>query len=274
MEQLSDAVDLNAYFHRIGYGGDRCATLQTLQAIHLCHTKTIAFENLTPLLKQPVSLNLQSLENKLVYQGRGGYCFEQNLLLRSVLISLGFQVKNLAARVLWNRPAGTISPRSHMLLLVEMEEGKYIADVGFGGLTLTTPLCLLPDVKQSTSHENFRLMMSDRSYIMQAYISQEWKSLYSFDLQEQQIVDYEVSNWYVSTHPNSPFVNTLMVAKADVNCRYTLQNNKLTTHYLDGQKHLSVLNNVKDLRAALTEIFCLSLTEIPDLDNTLQKLVE
>jgi N-hydroxyarylamine O-acetyltransferase len=274
LEHLSDTVDLNAYFQRIGYSGDCCATLQTLQAIHLYHTKAIAFENLTSLLKQPVSLNLKSLSRKLIYEGRGGYCFEQNLLLRSVLLALGFKVKNLAARVLWNLPQGTITPRSHMLLLVEIDERKYVADVGFGGLTLTAPLSMIPNIEQSTPHEMFRLIMAGYTYIMQAYIGQEWKSLYSFDLQEQQLADYEVSNWYVSTHPNSRFVTTLIVARPDVDCRYALQNNKFTTYHLNGQKQSRVLNTVSDLRTVLEQVFCLTLPEIPGLNTTLQELVE
>jgi N-hydroxyarylamine O-acetyltransferase len=124
--QTPDAIDLDAYFQRIGYSSnqryrsetsqaaevcDRSPTLKTLEAIHLCHPKSIPFENLNSWLKQPVPLDLKSLQQKLIHQGRGGYCFEQNLVLRSVLISLGFQIKNLAARVLWNR--------EHVTFLVE-----------------------------------------------------------------------------------------------------------------------------------------------------------
>jgi len=98
-EQKSDAIDLDAYFQRINYSGDRSPTLKTLQAIQRHHVQTIAFENLNPFLQQPVFLDVTSLQQKLIYEGRGGYCFEQNSLLRSVLSALGFQVTNLAARV-------------------------------------------------------------------------------------------------------------------------------------------------------------------------------
>lgn len=95
-----DVIDLDAYFQRIGYQGERLPTLQVLQVIHYQHAQTIAFENLNSFLKQPVHLDLASLQQKLIHEGRGGYCFEQNLLLRSVLVALGFQVTSLAARVL------------------------------------------------------------------------------------------------------------------------------------------------------------------------------
>ena len=109
---------------------------------------------------------------------------------------------------------------------------------------------------------------------MQAYIKQEWKSLYTFDLQEQELPDYEVSNWYVSTHPNSIFVSNLMVAKPDSNCRYALWNNQFTVHYLDDRTEHRVLSTVAELRATLENVFCLNLKAIADLDRMLQQLIE
>src|SRR5687767_6520538 len=101
---MTSSVDIDAYFERIGYVGSRSVSADTLAAIHLQHPIAIPFENLNPLLRRPVRLDAPSLEHKLVRDRRGGYCFEQNLLLSHVLRGLGFQVKGLAARVLWNTP--------------------------------------------------------------------------------------------------------------------------------------------------------------------------
>ena len=68
----------------------------------------------------------------------------------------------LAARVLWNMPDGVVTPRSHMLLLIDLDDDAFVADVGFGGLTLTGPLRLQPNVEQATPHEPFRLMRGRR----------------------------------------------------------------------------------------------------------------
>ncbi len=273
-KQTTDAIDLDAYFQRIGYSGERTPTLKTLQSIQQHHAQAIAFENLNSFLSQPVPLDLKSLQQKLIHEGRGGYCYEQNLLLGSSLSALGFQVTNLAARVVWNLPEGTITPRTHMLLQVDIDTEKYIADVGFGELTLTAPLSLTADIEQSTPHEPFRLIATDHTYIMQAYIGQEWKSLYRFELQEQQLADYEVSNWYVSTHPNSLFVTTLIAGRPDEDCRYALQNNQLTTHYLDGRTERRVLTTVTELRTALEDVIGLKLPALANLDSALQRLVK
>src|SRR5262245_31699260 len=113
---MTKELDLDEYFNRIGYSGDWSPTLETLAGIHLHHTESIPFENLNPLLGWPVHLDLPSLREKLVQNRRGGYCYEQNLLLSHVLKALGFNVVGLAARVSWNVSEGVVLPRTHMLL--------------------------------------------------------------------------------------------------------------------------------------------------------------
>ncbi|TGT04040.1 arylamine N-acetyltransferase, partial [Mesorhizobium sp. M8A.F.Ca.ET.213.01.1.1] len=116
------------------------ASLATLKALHRQHPQAIAFENLDPFLGHARKLDLASLQDKIFTHGRGGYCYEHNLLFMHALTALGFEVSGLAARVLWGQPDDAITARSHMLLRVEFDGHTYLADVGFGGLTLTAPL--------------------------------------------------------------------------------------------------------------------------------------
>ncbi|STM58270.1 Putative N-hydroxyarylamine O-acetyltransferase [Escherichia coli] len=88
---------------------------------------------------------------------RGGYCFEQNGVFERVLRELGFNVRSLLGRVVLSNPPA-LPPRTHRLLLVELEEEKWIADVGFGGQTLTAPIRLVPDLVQTTPHGEYRLL--------------------------------------------------------------------------------------------------------------------
>jgi N-hydroxyarylamine O-acetyltransferase len=206
--------------------------------------------------------------------GRGGYCYEQNLLLMHALGALGFAVKGLAARVLWN--AGVTSstpPRSHMLLLLDLAGQPYIADAGFGVMTLTGPLRLATGIEQATPHEPYRLQPAGEEYVLEARIRGDWKPLYRFGLQEQLLPDYEVYNWYLSHHPESRFVTGLMVARAAVDCRYTLLNNEFTAHRLKGPSERRVLASVADLREALTGPLRVKLPEGPEVDAALARLV-
>lgn len=264
-------IHLDAYCARIGYDGPREATLETLRALHNLHPQAIAFENLDPLLKRPVRLDPASLQAKLVEGGRGGYCYEQNLLFAHVLRALGFSVSEHAARVLWNVPAGVNTPRVHMLLLVDLDGERYLVDVGFGGNVLTAPLLLNSTAEQATPHESFQVLTDGDRYLLQFKMRDTWAKLYRFDLSEQLQGDHEQGNWFVSTHPHSIFVNGLMGARAEPDRRYALSNNVFAVHRLNGETEKRTLN-VAELRDALTDLFKLRLADLDGLDPALARL--
>ncbi len=270
---MTHEFDLDAYFERIGYGGPQRAGLDTLAAIHLSHAQAIPFENLNPLLRWPVRLDVRSLQDKLIRDGRGGYCFEQNLLLSHALTALGFDVTWLAARVLWNAADEAITPRSHMLLLIDIDATRSIVDVGFGGMTLTGPLRLEPDTEQATPHEPFRLIRAGGYFVLQAKIDTAWKTLYRFDLHEQLLPDYEVTSWYLSNHPTSHFVTGLIAARPDSDRRHVLRNAELAVHHLNGPTERRVLTSAGELRTALADVFQLRLPDGPELGLALERII-
>ncbi len=267
------AIDLAAYFRRIGYAGEAEPTLDVLRAVQLAHAQTIAFENLNPLLRWPVRLDAQSLEQKLVIGRRGGYCFEQNTLLRHVLEGLGFRVQGLAARILWGAPEDAITPRGHLLLRVDVEETPYIVDAGFGVLTPTGPVRLEPHIEQATPHETFRLLPLGDDYLMQAKLGARWRTLYRFGLEANYPPDYEVTNWYLSHHPASHFVTGLMAARPAPGRRYTLRNADFAIHFANGRTERRTLATAAEVRETLEGPFCLTLPDAPELDPTLARLL-
>jgi N-hydroxyarylamine O-acetyltransferase len=265
-------IDLDAYFRRIGFAGAAGPNRATLDALHRLHPQAIAFENLDPLLGQPVRLDAAALEDKLVRSGRGGYCYEQNLLFMHVLKALGFDVHGLAARVVRGVAEGVITARAHMLLGVDLDGGRYIADVGFGGLTLTAPLSLDADGAQRTAHEPFRLVRSGDEFVLQAEIGRSWQPIYRFDLQRQFQVDYEIASWYQSTSPHSYFTANLMAARPVPGVRYALRNNELSVHHLEGESERRLLRTPGELRATLADTFGLTLVRCAGLDTLLGRL--
>ena len=134
---------LTAYFARIGWSDLARVNIETLRALHLLHNAAIPFENLDVLLPREMQLDDLSLEEKLVTARRGGYCFEQNGVFERALREIGFTVRSLLGRVVLANPS-SLPPRTHRLLLVELQGEQWIADVGFGGQTLTAPI-RLPD---------------------------------------------------------------------------------------------------------------------------------
>jgi N-hydroxyarylamine O-acetyltransferase len=269
--KTDDSFDLEAYFARIGYHGPRTPTLETLRAIQLLHPQAIAFENLNPLLALPVKLDVESLQQKLVRSSRGGYCFEHNGLLFQVLRALGYRVSGLAGRVVWNNPRDTVPPRSHMILRVELDEGTYLADVGFGS-SPTAPLRLVPDIAQETPHESFRLLERAGQYTLQCNLKGQWTSFYMFDLQEQAPVDYQVANHYVSTWPTSHFVTSLTAARATADGRYGLRNNRLSIHRVKGESEQRVLPGAAEISAVLKDLFGVVVPDEPAFAAKLARL--
>jgi len=271
---MSDSVDLVAYAERLGYTGALEPSLETLRALHRLHPTAIPFENLTTLLDESPRLDVPSLERKLVRSGRGGYCFEHNRLFGAALEALGFDVVGLAARVLWEREPTALPPRTHMLLAVDVEGVPYIADVGFGGLTLTAPLRLVVDEEQDTPHETFRVRRQDSGFTIEVRLRGTWRALYWFDETRYFDIDFEVLNHFVATHPGSPFRSMLYCARALPDRRLALRNGRFTVRGLDGQAETRMLTDVDALRGVLGEDFAIRLPDDAALDDALRQVLE
>jgi N-hydroxyarylamine O-acetyltransferase len=248
-------LDLDSYLVRIGYSGPVGPTLETLRALQLQHAYAIPFENVDTLLGTPVKIDLESLQRKLVQSRRGGYCFEHNVLFKSVLETVGLRSTALAARVVWERPADELRARTHMVLLVEIGTTLYLADVGFGGLTPTGPLRLETDVEQATPHERFRVVRDGPELAVEARVRGQWKRLYRFDLQEQRPVDIEVLNHYVVSHAESPMTGRLIAARVAADRRFGLLNGVLREHRVDGTSDERRITTVAELREVLRTTF-------------------
>lgn len=270
---------LATYLQRIGWTGpDPRADLVSLQRLIALHTAAIPFENLTPWLGQPVRLGDAALVDKLVQQRRGGYCFEQNGLFLAVLETLGLPVERLAARVLWGLPAPAATPRTHRLLRVVLNGDAWLVDVGFGGLTMTGAIRLLPDLAQPTPHERFRLQHHPHDLLgdwhLQAEVAGEWRTLYRFTLHPQDALDDELASHFTATHPASRFVLNLVAARALPDRRLALFNRELRVHRTGQPSTLRTLVDVADARQVLSEDFGVRLPDSAVLQHRLAGLFD
>jgi len=231
-------IDLAAYLERIDYAGELLPSLAVLEALHLAHATHIPFENLDVLLRKPIRLDLAGIQAKLVTGGRGGYCFEQNLLFAAALEAVGFRVEPLAARVRYG--AGRTLPRTHMTLRVTVDGEPWLADVGFGAEGLLLPVPLVPGQEVEHFAWTYRVMEEGPAWVLQSLKPDGWFDLYAFTLEPQLTVDYEVANHYVSTHPDSRFVQTLTVQLPAPEGRRILKNRELLLDHGDRVDRLPV----------------------------------
>jgi N-hydroxyarylamine O-acetyltransferase len=229
-------VDLDAYCARIGYRGPRTPTLDILRALNALHPAAIVFEAIDVLLGRGVDLAPAAVDAKLIAAGRGGYCYEHNLLFERVLTALGFAVERLVGRVRWLLPPGAPPrPRTHMALRVTVDGVPWLADVGFGGCVPTAPLRMDLTAAQPTTQEDFRIFPFGDALLVQARLGTRWTSLYELSREPQLAVDLELPNWYSATHPDSRFRRQLLVARTTPEARYTLLEAQLTVRHPAGQ---------------------------------------
>lgn len=268
---MSEDIDLTAYFERIGFSGSIAPTLETLTTLVGLHTAAIPFENLSPLMGEPVRLGRRDLQQKLVYEKRGGYCLEQNLLFHWALETLGYEgIDVLSARVLQGSD-NPEDPRTHILLSVPLGANVYIADVGFGGSTPTAPLRLRPEVEQETPHEVYRMVGDDTAWQPESRIRDEWRPLYTFDMTPRGPEDFQAINDLVSG--GGRFRDNLIAARAAKGRRYALSNLTFHKHTTGGDTETTILKSVEEIRDVLSGPLGIALPPAERLDQALERIV-
>lgn len=215
-----DRLDLDAYLARVGR-----AAGASLADVHRSHLAAIPFENLDVLLGVGVSVDLPDIQRKLVLGGRGGYCYEQALLLGAALERLGWTVHRRLARI--GDPSVTPRPRSHLVLFVLVDDVWHLADTGYGsGLLLPVPLIAGNVVVQGGW--TFRtVLLDDGSWQLHELRSRRWFTHYTVPSEDTFLVDVAAANWVTSTSPSSRFTPQLVVQRKDESLTHMLTGREL-----------------------------------------------
>ncbi|MDP2697558.1 arylamine N-acetyltransferase [Thalassospira sp.] len=251
----ANAVDLDAYFARIGYDGPREASLETLRALLARHIATIPFEAMDVLCGVGVDLAPGAIDAKLITGQRGGYCFEQNGLFKRVLSALGFAVEGLAGRVMWMQPEDApMPPRCHMALRVVIDGAAWLVDVGVGSTVPDAPLLIDTGMVQVTAFDRYRLRPVGDDLRLEMQIGTVWQPVYQFSPAPVPDIDYQVMNWYASTHDKSVFRHNLTASLTTPTARFSLQNNRLTVRPRHGAAERHFLT-ADELEQVLDDIF-------------------
>ena len=251
------SIDLGAYFDRIGYAGSAEPTQATLRALTELHPAAIPFEAIDVLLDRGVDISPEAVDAKLIDRRRGGYCYEQNGLFARVLRAIGYEVESLASHVRWMSEPGTpLPPLTHRVLRVTIDGVPWLADVGFGSCVPTAPLRMDVGDPQPTRHETFRIVRMGPQWLLQALVEDSWKPVYSIAAEPWLEGQYEMANWYTSTHPSSHFRHRLIVTRTTAEARFILADGRLTIRRPDGTAERRYLD-ADAIMEALGSIFLL-----------------
>ena len=268
---MSRSDRLSAYLHRIGLDGAPLADPDGLARVQAAHRQAIGFENLDVQLGRPIRIDTDSVFDKLVARGRGGYCFEQNRLFADMLAALGMANRPLLARPRLAIAPDVIPPRTHVLLHLDLAGEPWIADAGFGG-SYVPPLPLVDGATARTGdgavHRLRRIGRPGdlagewlleragpaRATDGRAAPHESWQAQYSFDLTPVAPSDLQQCNHWTSLSPDSRFTQLLIVTIALPNGFAAMTDRKLSI-YRDGEASVREIRDAGDCHAVLTDLF-------------------
>jgi len=249
-------MNLISYLEHIQYAKPVKPDADTLHGLQLAHLHKVPFENLDIRLKRVIQINEPAIWNKVVVNGRGGFCYELNGLFAWLLKQIGFEVTYLNARV-FNREGNLGIDFDHLALLVQIpgQPERWLADVGFGD-SFNEPLSFEERGEQIQGLRAYKLEQTSEGYIVwQKNYDETWEQQYFFDLQPHKFPEeYEAACHYHQTSPASSFTHKSIISRATPNGRVSLEDGRLilTTN---GQRTERLLESQYEYDELLQEHF-------------------
>ena len=217
---------------RIGHQRRRARRARNLAALHRAHLDAIPFENLDIVLGRGITVDLESVQGKLVDARRGGYCYEHGLLFAAALERLGYRVDRLLARV----GGGDHRPRSADPHGAARPRGRR-AVARRRRLRLGPARAAAVRRRAAARQGGWEFALAavgPRAWELRERRHGEWITRYGFDDQRQHPADVVVANHFTSTWPSSPFVTRSVVVRKDEHALRELIDRTLTVTRPDG----------------------------------------
>ena len=209
------ADEVASYLAAVGlegrtWSGEQRDDLALLDELVRAHVATFAFASLGVRLGDDLPLSTAAVFDRLVVARRGGYCFEQNLLMHDVLVALGYDVTLYLARVLLS--GDPHPPLTHRVTVVDLDGERYLVDVGFGpqGPTAAVPFDGPP---VGPAWRRFGLVQTGaRQWTTLGGRGDDLAPMYRFELAQYGTTDCELGHFYSHRHPDAHFVRTLVAS--------------------------------------------------------------
>lgn len=225
--------DLALYAKRLGLSQVPQAanfSAAALQQMMQAQLRSITFENLDVQAGKIVSLEPEAIVSKIVGPAgdakRGGYCYELNGLFAMALTALQVPYFFVACRPMFYPMR---RPKTHMALVVTIGTERYLCDLGFGSYGMRAPIALSQvNLPQQQDFDKFRLLApTPGDYVLQAQIDGNWVSQFGFDLHPAEWIDFMPANYLNSTHPDTVFVQKLLLIRQHAQGRTMLVGREL-----------------------------------------------
>ena len=224
--------------------------LRDLQSKHIAR---YTFNSLAVVLNQELPLDLPTLFTKIVEKHRGGYCFEHNKLVLNILSELGFDVRLLLAKVIYNRDVDVA--RTHRITLLDFKGDQYVVDAGFGHFGARFPVKMELGLAQDQGDSVYRIIKNTQDdYCYQVFKDDAFFTLYTFNLNQYTEAECLPAHFYSHRFPEAAFVTNLVICRKYFNNIQSLRNGEY--HQVqNGKTAITSITSAKQLYQLMTEIF-------------------
>ena len=257
-------MQLSDYLNRINYNGPLNVDLETLNNIHQHHLYAIPYEDLDVQLGRPLTTDIPAAYNKIVNQGRGGWCYEMNGLLGWALEEIGFKIQRVCAGV--NRKErGDAVVGSHLVLLTELDQ-TYIIDVGFGDAFLHP----LPLKEGNYSERGFDFRLEHLPDGYWRVHNHQFGGAPNFDFRTDPADESQLETVCqgLQTSEHSPFVMAL-IAQLFVQDGFEIQVGRTARKVTSAGVETKLLDSADELQDRLKSVFSLDVPEVTRLWPTI-----
>ncbi|MFI8006963.1 arylamine N-acetyltransferase [Streptomyces sp. NPDC086010] len=245
-----------AYLERIGAARPAQPDAVSLRELQFRHVRTVPFENLGIHLGEQISLDPQSLVDKISAGRRGGICYESNGAFAALLSSLGYRVSLLSARVFMGEAFGP--PFDHLALRVDTPE-PWLVDVGFGR-QIEFPLRLDDRGEQRGPGGAFRIEDAPDGDLD---VYRDGALQYRVETRPRALSDFASACWWHTTSPEAHFTRSLVCSLPTESGRVTLSGRKLLVTDAEGHRQVDLPED--SVVAAYRDHFGITLDHAPEL---------
>lgn len=238
-----ESFPIDAYLARIGLVDKPAVSLAGLTTLMRAQLFAVPFENIYVQAGVQVSLEQAAIVDKIIHQRRGGYCYEVNGLFAWAAAALGFNVRLLGARPMFYPKRWA---KTHMVVLIDLPEGRYLCDTGFGRLGLRAPLEIAEGIVVQQDWDQYRLMRVQHEWVLQAINGGDWESQFSFDEYPAELIDFIPANYFNSHSLDTIFVQKLLVIVHQPQARVILTGDNLKIIRADGAEETTLLESVPE----------------------------
>ncbi|HEY6761620.1 MAG TPA: arylamine N-acetyltransferase [Baekduia sp.] len=225
-----------------------------LRRVHRAFLETVSYDGITAQLGEHRPLDPEALVERMLSTGRGGYCFEINTILLTLLRGVGFAVQRREALVGERGAHAGGAPTNHLALVATAAGGeRFLCDAGWG----EGPLEPVPLIAGAHVRGPFTWLLEREPGDDAWWLAQHpWGSTPGFRFGDAPVplATFAPHHERMAASPDSSFVQTLVVQRPHADHITTLRARTLSRKG-PGVDERTVLETEDDLAATLKDVF-------------------